>query len=120
MDSMITGDFDFDTFARLASEDPEEFERRRRQLIETTIAAAPDRIQRKLHHLQCRADLIREAASSPLVATQKFSSMMWDSVVGSGGLREVLNAVVAGDSSVVTPQPLKDGTAKVLPFPGTK
>jgi len=117
MTLISANDFDFDTFARLAKDDPDGFNRRRRQLIDANIAAAPAHIQQKLRHLQCRADLVRQGA---LAATQKLSSMMWDSVAGPGGLREALNALVAGDVSLLAAQPTNGEKAQVLQFPRGK
>ena len=117
MTKLSTSDFDFDTFAQLAKDDPEEFERRRQQLIDANIAAAPDHLQPKLHHLQCRADMVREGAASSMAATLKLSSMMWESVAGPGGLREALNALISGDERLLRSKPVAGEKAEVLPFP---
>ena len=113
-------DFDFDEFAALSAQDPEEFERRRNALIEANISAAPERLQQRLRHMQCRADLVRESATTPLDASYKLSTMMWDSVTGPRGLLESLNAFLQGDSSLMTPVPAKHHKATVLVFPGVK
>jgi len=115
-----SGDFDVATFVLLAKDEPDEFNRRRRQLIDANISAAPAHIQQKLRHLQCRADLVREGARSPLEATQKLSSMMWDSVGAPGGLRGALNALATGDVSLLAAEPVGTEKAKVLQFPSAK
>ena len=119
-DFSAESDFDFDQFVALSAQDPEEFERRRSALIEANISAAPERLQQRLRHMQCRADLVRDSAHSPLDATYKLSTMMWDSVTGPRGLIESLNAFLQGDRSMLTPLPEKPEKATVLAFPGTK
>ncbi|MBV1961589.1 MAG: DUF3135 domain-containing protein [Immundisolibacteraceae bacterium] len=119
-DFALESDFDFDEFVALSAQDPEEFERRRSALIEANILAAPERLQQRLRHMQCRADLVRDSAHSPLDATYKLSTMMWDSVTGPRGLIESLNAFLQGDSSMLTPLPEKPEKATVLAFPGAK
>ena len=111
-------DFDFDTFMQLAQRDPEEFNCRRQALIDANIAAAPEHIQPKLRHLQCRADLVRQSAPNPVAATRKLSTMMWDSVTGPGGLQESLNALADGDPSLISSRPTPAKKAKVVAFPG--
>jgi hypothetical protein len=117
MSSLSTDDFNFDTFARLAKDDPVEFDRLRQQLIDANIAAAPRHLQSRLRQLQCRADLVREGATSPMAATLKLSSMMWETVVGPGGLREALNALVSVGERQQRPNPVDGKKAAVLPFP---
>lgn len=119
-DFALESDFDFDEFVALSAQDPEEFERRRSALIEANILAAPERLQQRLRHMQCRADLVRDSAHSPLDATYKLSTMMWDSVTGPRGLIESLNAFLQGDSSMLTPLPENPEKATVLAFPGAK
>ena len=110
-------DFDFDTFAKLAKDDPEEFNRRRRELIDANISAAPDHIQKKLRHLQFRADAARDSSPNAVAATQKLSTLMWDSVAGPSGLLESLNAFLDGDPGKMTPRPRFEEKAKVIEFP---
>ncbi|MBL4623263.1 MAG: DUF3135 domain-containing protein [Immundisolibacteraceae bacterium] len=119
-DFALESDYDFDEFVALSALDPEEFELRRSALIEANILAAPDHLQQRLRHMQCRADLVRDSAHSPLDATYKLSTMMWDSVTGPRGLIESLNAFLQGDRSVLTPLPEKPRKATVLAFPGTE
>ena len=115
----LVGDYDFDELVVLSKQDPEEFERRRSALIEANISAAPKRLQQRLRHMQCRADLVRESAHTPLDATYKLSTMMWDSVTGPRGLLESLNAFLQGDRDLLTPLPEKREKATVLAFPGS-
>ena len=49
---------DFDAWALLANSDPETFETRRREVIQTAISRAPARQQRRLQQLQWQLDQI--------------------------------------------------------------
>lgn len=66
---------DFDQWATLYSENPEEFERRRKELIEREILNAPIEHRAKLRILQVECDAIRQSMS-PLEATVEMSKMM--------------------------------------------
>jgi hypothetical protein len=81
---------DFDEWADLAKRDPEAFERRRAQVIEEFLDQVPDDRRERLRCLQWRIDRTRERASNPVAACVRLSQMMWDSVLGDGGLLEAL------------------------------
>lgn len=104
-------DFNFEEWAALAREDGEAFERRRQQLIEGMLAAAPERMQRRLRGLQFQIDLERERAGTPLGAAVRLNSMMWSSFAD---LRDALSGV-----SESVPQELRDPKpgAQLIPFP---
>jgi hypothetical protein len=70
-------DFDFDAWAALAREDPEEFELRRRAAIDALIASSPES-RRRLEGMQFRIDMERRLAHTPLKACLRLSEMMWD------------------------------------------
>jgi hypothetical protein len=80
-------EFDVDEWQRLAREDPREFERRRQAAIESLIGQAPAELQGRLRALQCRIDLERRRAKTPLEATVRLQSMMWERF---GQLRDTL------------------------------
>jgi hypothetical protein len=89
MNKTAATEFDFDEWARIAREDPAEFERRRLAAIEALIAAAPGRRQR-LEGTQWRLDRERELAHTPLKACLRMSAMMWDSFLAmKSGLDEI-------------------------------
>jgi len=71
-------DFDLDEWQRLAVEDPLEFERRREAAIRAVIEQAPPEHQARLLRLQSRIDLERRRAKTPLGATVRLQSMMWE------------------------------------------
>ena len=81
---------DFDTWSQLAQRDPEAFEATRAQFIEQMIQHMPSAKQHRMRCLQWKIDQVRARASNPLSACIKLSEMMWDSLAGPGGLRDVL------------------------------
>ena len=94
LDAMNT-DFDrwFDSMMEMAKDDPEGFERLRRQMVNEVIEDAPESSRRRLVGLQWRVDQERRLAKSPMGACIRISNMMWDSVTGEGGLLEQLNRI---------------------------
>jgi hypothetical protein len=119
-----TSDFDFDAWALLARDDPEEFERRRRAAIDALIASSPES-QRRLAGIQFRIDMERRLAHTPLKACLRLSEMMWDTFLelqpalaemyshaaGAASPRLHLKLVKAGFGHAPTPP-----SAVVLPF----
>lgn len=103
-------DFNFDEWSALAREDAEAFERRRQKLIEDMLAAAPERVQRRLRGLQFQIDLERERAGTPLGAAVRLNSMMWASFA------ELRDALTGAASGAVIPAPADSG-AKLIRFP---
>jgi hypothetical protein len=105
---------DFDEWMVLARSDPDEFERRRRILIEKTISRASARSQPRLRCLQWRIDMERQRARTPLAACLRLSSMMWDSVVGESGLLHALDAFRRGSLSELA---ARAPAATIMVFP---
>ena len=101
-------DFDIDEWQRLAREDPAEFERRRQATIEALIVQAPPEHRERLRRLQSRIDLERRRAKTPLGATVRLQSMMWERF---GQLRDALHALAGGGRL-----PPSGKTARILPF----
>ncbi len=100
---------DFDQWSALARSDPAAFEARRTQAVEQLIQGAPAHRQQRLRCLQWRIDHIRARANSPMAACIKLNEMMWDSLVGPGGLRDALEGAAEGELEPPT-------SAKVLEF----
>jgi Protein of unknown function (DUF3135) len=100
---------DFDEWQRLAREDPDEFERRRRTTIEALIDQAPPEHRERLRALQSRIDLERRRAKTPLEATLRLQSMMWERF---GQLRETLLALTGEQPAPVA----RRTAARILPF----
>jgi hypothetical protein len=88
---------DFDQWSELAKSDPEAFELKRAELIEQVIQRMPAHKQHRMRCLQWKIDQVRDRAANPVAACVKLSEMMWDSLVGPGGLREVLDRLHTGD-----------------------
>ncbi|MEJ2593115.1 MAG: DUF3135 domain-containing protein [Candidatus Thiodiazotropha sp.] len=100
---------DFDYLTGLAQRDPSEFERLRRRAIESYISALPHDRQERMRRLQWRIDQERRK-HSPMGACVKLSNMMWDHLLGPGGLVGMLQR---GGDGLTTP----GRKAAVIPFP---
>lgn len=106
--------FDFDEWSSLAKIAPDEFETRRHRAIEQIISNGSN--VRRLRGLQCRIDLERRRARTPLQACLRLSSMMWDSF---DECRSELNHFVRVASGATcgkqtASRPAK--SAKIIPF----
>ncbi len=113
--------FDFDEWATLARTDPAGFEARRFALIENYLRQFPPPGQHRLRGLQFRIDMERRRARTPMAACLKLSAMMWDSLLGSRGLKSALEQLAAGTATpprtrVTTARPHGRTTAQILPF----
>lgn len=109
--------FDFDEWSRLAITDPAAFETRRLALIEAYLRRFPPLPQRRLRGLQFRIDMERRRARTPMGACLKLSAMMWDSLLGSRGLKTTLDTLLGytGPRSAATRR-RSASTAHILPF----
>jgi len=90
--------FDFDEWSLLAKTDPSAFEARRLALIEDYLGQFPLPEQRRLRGLQFRIDMERRRAHTPMAACLKLSAMMWDSLLGSQGLKVALDRLLTAES----------------------
>jgi hypothetical protein len=102
-------DFDFDEWAKLARDDPDEFERQREALLRATIATTSSEHRQRLERLQCRLDMERQRSDSPLGSCVRLNSLMW---AGFYRLRKQLNAVANGAPE---PEPARC-SAKIIPM----
>lgn len=91
--------FNFEAWAKLARENPEEFERRREQEIREVIDARPD-LRHRLAGLQFRIDAERKLARTPLKACLRISTLMWNSFYD---LKDRLDGLAAGIRSAESP-----------------
>lgn len=103
-------EFDAQEWARLAQEDPLEFQRRRQALIDSVIAQAPAPIQDRLRGLQCRVDLELRKARTPLAGALRLQTLMWDQF-------EQLRAALNGDlpAKAEAPGSVPDNVVPVAP-----
>jgi hypothetical protein len=81
--------FDFDEWVVLAKTAPDEFEKRRRSVVENLISNS-DNI-RRLRGLQCSIDLERIRARTPLKACLRLSTLMSDAFLD---MNTALNSAV--------------------------
>lgn len=103
--------FDFDEWSTLARMAPDEFESRRSLAIERIITTSVN--MRRLRGLQCRIDLERARARTPLKACLRLSTMMWDSFYDCRDHLVILAYGPARNAPFYT-QPKRE--AKILPF----
>jgi hypothetical protein len=104
--------FNFDYWSKLAAEDPQGFEAARRDAVMVLIQRAPHERQQRMQGLQWRIDQVRDASTNPMAACLKISSMMWDAMLGEGGLIETLRRLESADLQKVATRPM----AKVIPL----
>ncbi len=110
--------FDFDEWSRLAKTDPTAFEARRLALIEEYLRRFPPLDQRRLRGLQFRIDMERRRARTPMAACLRLSSMMWESLLGSRGLKAALDTLLGYTDYMPTAaqRRMSATSARVLPF----
>jgi hypothetical protein len=84
-------EFDFDEWAKLAKSSPEEFEERRRAVIEAQISNSGN--VRMLQGLQCRIEMERMSARTPMKSCLRLSTLMSDAFLN---MNDVLNDFVYG------------------------
>lgn len=104
---------DFDQWVELAKTDPQGFEAKRTEWIEATIDTIAPHKQHRMRCLQWKIDQIRDRAASPMDACIQISEMMWDSLTGSGGLKDALEHLGNG-------QPTAMPKARVLKFEASR
>ena len=73
----IDAEIDFDAWMELHKSSPEEFEKCREALIQSTINSAPEHFHRRLNGLQFQIDMNRSRTKSPLQRCINISTMMW-------------------------------------------
>ncbi len=90
-------DFDFDEWAKLARDNPEAYEDKRRKMLEEVIKSTSPEIKRRMQGLQWKIDQIRSTSANPMASCLKISQMMWDSVLGEEGLLENMERLNSPD-----------------------
>ncbi len=81
---------DYERLRALAEQDPQAFEQKRREIIDSALEQVPEHRRRRMRCLQWRIDQERHRCKTPLAACISLSRMMWDSVTGNHGLLDVL------------------------------
>ena len=101
--------FDFDAWAMLARTAPDDFEQRRRAVVENQISSSDN--VRRLRGLQWRIDIERERAHTPLKSCLRLSIMMWDAFVD---LNTALNTFVGNACESTGASSHSAGSAKII------
>jgi hypothetical protein len=105
--------FDFEVWATLARDDPDEFERRRQAEIRKVIDARPD-LKHRLEGLQFRIDAERTLARTPLKSCLRISEMMWNSFYELKDGLDDLAGATQSDAPVAPSSPPR--AADVIPL----
>ena len=111
---LISVEFDFKEWAKLAQSDPDRFEAKRNQVLNEAIRRVPADRQRMLRGLQWRVDRIRELKRTPLAACIAISDMMWETFGDLHSTYTTLANNKPGTKLVVKQRP----KAAVIKFPG--
>jgi hypothetical protein len=104
--------FDFDAWVKLARQDPQAFEEKRKRIIEEAIQGAPAHKQQRLRCLQWKLDKIRETSRTPIIACLHINRLLWENVTGEHGLLNRLQQLQTGHTSHST----DNTTAKITPL----
>lgn len=107
-------EFNFDMWAQLAKEDPEEFERKRRATINTVLSKAPASMQNRLRGLQWRIDMEIKRSKNPLDGCIRINRMMIDTIYAPGGLLESLHRLT--DNRSLSTEKIFSSAEKIVPF----
>ena len=106
--------FNFNEWSKLAINDPEAFEHKRKQVIEQTILAMSATTQQRIRSLQWRIDQERKFCKSSIAACIKLSNMMWEQVIGDTGLLQSIKSLENPYKHTVLPS-----KSNILFFPGS-
>ncbi len=107
----LMDNFDFDAWAKLARTAPDDFELRRRAVIESQISSS-DNVFR-LRGLQCRIDMERIRAHTPLKSCLRLSTLMWDAFVD---LNKSLNIFMGNDCRSTNASSHSARSAEIIPL----
>lgn len=77
----------FEEWVELAKDDPAAFEKMRQAAIDSYLETLPQGQQERMRRLQWRIDQERRMARTPMMACLRISRLMWDSILGRGGLQ---------------------------------
>jgi len=78
--------FDFDAWVKLARQNPQAFEEKRKKIIDEAILRASPPRQQRLRCLQWKLDKIRETSRTPMIACLHINRLLWESVTSEHGL----------------------------------
>ncbi|HBP00704.1 MAG TPA: hypothetical protein DD454_00600 [Candidatus Moranbacteria bacterium] len=105
----------YEEMKALWESDPEEFERRRTEMIEGIISGAPRESQTALRQLQWRIDGICAKAKNPLQRLQFYQDFFMEAVYGENGtLRQIISNCGEIEKLVKENLPEKNEKLKVI------
>ena len=105
---------DFDEMLDLAQHDPESFEEKRLEYIETFLNRIPLEKQQRLRGLQWQIDQTRRLARTPMASCIAISNMMWDSLNRLNCQQRELVKLTTGQPKTSTA--VEPTLARILPF----
>ena len=105
----LMDNFDFDEWAALARAAPDEFEQRRRDVVESYISNSSN--IGRLQGLQCRINLERIRARTPLKSCLRLSTLMWDAFIE---FNDMLTGFIGGDGEVTGASSHSGRIAKII------
>jgi len=106
-------DFDFIKWKELHENDPEAFEQKRKNLLESTIDSAPQEYQQRLKGIMFQVDAARNKSNNPLQSCIAISDMMHKTLSDLHYFLNDLNFTLANQD--VTQESEKT-TASILEF----
>lgn len=119
MKSIKIAERDFEDWAEMAKQDPASFEQMRLAAIDEYIESVPAGQRERLRRLQWRIDQERRLARTPMNACIRISRMMWDNILGRGGLRDrfvELGSLLQSGATPADSGASGEATAEVLAF----
>ena len=106
--------FDFNAWVKLARQDPQAFEEKRKHIIDEAILRASAARQQRLRCLQWKLDKIRETSRTPMMACLQINRLLWENVTGEHGLLNCLQHLQGDQATSKSPRK----TAKIIPLHG--
>lgn len=104
---------DFDGWSALARSDPQAFEECRDRIINEAILRAPAHKQQRLRRMQWKLNQIRNTSRTPMIACLRMNRMLWEAVMGDGGLLECL---LHAKDPQRRPDAMNKPAARIIPF----
>jgi len=85
--------FDFSEWAELSKSDPQQFEQRRKEVIERQMSQCREQNIPRIKGLQWRIEQERKLASSSMDSCIRIYNMMWDHVLADNGMLKALQSI---------------------------
>ena len=112
--SNLKPEFNFDSWARLYKDNPEEFERQRHAALRGVVDNAPEALKPRLEGCLFKIEMHRRKAANPLHGVILASNMMWEAFREMQARLNALASESKSDvSSVADDKPASVQTARV-------